>query len=185
MSAIRSLLLEHVADELSLTPTRIQQVTATYYGVKVEDLQAGRFRSQTIVNARHVARYLERLAGKSFPQIGKDYLCDHSTVMASVKHMTERLAANDARYVNPVACISAQLAEDAAVVEVRRAERVAVLSLEAAAASRVAEAMKCPTCGAPVIKELQRQIAELHAKIEKLNGHGGSNGAREISKQDA
>lgn len=153
--------------------TPIQRATAKYFGIHTARLRlkcSGAYRNQTIVNARHVARYLERQTGKSFPAIGRDYDCDHTSVIASVRHMEERLAANDVRYVTPVATIAAAVKAEEMHFEAQVAvkESEASKTLAEIAAKRVADAMKCPTCGAPIIAELRRQIVELQEKVAAL-----------------
>lgn len=113
--------------------------------------------------ARHVARYLERQAGRSFPEIATLYgNTDHTAALASVRHMTERLQANDERYVGPVNHI-------ATVVKISL-EKQHRANVEA---DKSMDAMTCPTCGAPVIKELQRQIAVLHERINQMRAESG------------
>ncbi len=141
--------------------TQIQQATAAYFGITLDELCMGGTRRPNVVTARHVARFLEReTQAKSLAEIAVEYNCgDHTTVLASVRHMTDRLAANDPRYVDAVAAISS-------VVKMAHEEKKAARG----AAAHALEAMSCPTCGAPVIRELQRQIALLHARVIELGG---------------
>lgn len=138
--------------------TPIQNAVAAYYAITVDELISGG-KNQALVTARQIARYLEREAGGSYPEIGKLYGNDHTTVMASFNHVKERLTANDARYVEPVRALLAvlQMTED------KRAQ-----AESEAYAYREFQAMACPTCGAPVIAELKRQIAVLRAEVEKV-----------------
>lgn len=138
--------------------TPVQNAVAAYYSITVDDLINGP-KSQTVVTARHIARYLEREAGHSYPEIGKFYGNDHTSAMASFNHVKDRLAANDARYTEPVRALLAvlQMTEDKRT----QAESDAYAYQEF-------QAMACPTCGAPVIAELKRQIAVLRAEVEKV-----------------
>lgn len=140
--------------------TPIQQATAAYFGISLKELLQGS-RHPTIVAARHVSRYLERQRGLSLSEIGRLYGCDHTTVLASVNHMIDRLAANDSRYMDIVQAI-------ASVVNGEKEKQQKENKIQ------VMESFACPTCGAPVIKELQRQIVVLHDRINELrkNGHG-------------
>jgi len=70
--------------------TRIIQETAEKYGLKVTDL-TGQSRKPRLVAARQEACYLLRLAGYSFPQIGR-FLGDrdHTTIVHGERKHKER-----------------------------------------------------------------------------------------------
>lgn len=124
----------------------IQRETAAYFKVAIEDLRTG---DRSTSTARHVARYLERtLGGLSLPEIGRLYSCDHTTALASVRHMTERLAAGDERYVAPVEDITS--------------------AVQRIMAKPAPEPLKCPTCGGELVQELLRQITELRSRLDTM-----------------
>lgn len=142
---------------MTSTPTPIQHAAAAYFGVELEALCAGGTRSPAIVAARHVGQFLEReLAGRSFTEIAAFYnLRDHSGALASFRHVTARIDAEDEGYTSAVLAISS-------VVKAERAKKTETKG--------VFEAMACPTCGAPVIDELRRQVAMLTAKVAEMGG---------------
>jgi hypothetical protein len=62
---------------------------ARFYGVRVYELSSPR-RLERIVLARHVAAYLCRtLLGRSFPEIGRRFNQDHTTVMHGVARVVK------------------------------------------------------------------------------------------------
>lgn len=140
-----------------VTPSPVQQAAAAYFGVELEALCAGGTRSPAIIASRHVGQYLEReLAGRSFTEIGALYnLRDHTGALASFRHVTARIVAEDESYTSAIMAISS-------VVKAERAKKTET--------AHVFAAMSCPTCGAPVIDELRRQIATLTAKVAELGG---------------
>jgi hypothetical protein len=138
----------------------IAECVADFFKITVDELtqarKGGRSTDATISNARHIARYLERDRGLSFEAVGEIYSCDHTSARASFNHMAERLAACDSRYTDPVSAIRGMVRS-----RLRAAQPVA---------EGIVAGMTCPTCGAPVIQELQRQIAALNARIDALKG---------------
>jgi putative intracellular protease/amidase len=138
----------------STPPTPIQRLTAAHFAIDVESLRSGGRLTSEASTARHVARYLERERGLSFQAIGKLYACDHTTVLASVNHVTERVARFDVRYVPAIQTIRKALHQE--IMHAKAAQQV--------------DTIVCPTCGAPVIQELQRQIAQLQQQVEQLKG---------------
>jgi chromosomal replication initiation ATPase DnaA len=144
-------------------PTAIQTATARYFGITVEQMCASSRSSKKVVTARHVARFLEReLTGESYPALAKLYgRSDHTAILASVKHVAARLAAGDEKYKGPVEAVAAAVKAEAEKKSTRAAQVAAYQTLDA---------MSCPTCGAPIIKELQRQVAALHARVNELSG---------------
>lgn len=138
-----------------MSATPVQLATAAYFKISLEVLITGSSRQPLVGTARHCARWLERKSGLSYPAIGRLYNTDHSAVYASVAHMGERLAARDERYVVPV----------------REIELMTVVERANSASEAKAlllESMSCPTCGAPVILELQRQIRFLNEQVAML-----------------
>jgi len=138
-----------------MTPSAIQQATATYFGVELEDL-AGRSQSPSHNAARHVAMYLEHEAGYSYAEIGRLYDRNHSGVIAACRHMRERVAKGDERYLPAVNAISA-------AVKVSREKRLESTKI------RELDQLCCPTCGSPVIRELQRRVSELEAIVKGVS----------------
>ncbi len=132
--------------------TAIQQATIAYFGIALEEL-LGPSRGPNVIAAKHIARYLERKAGRSFQEIGTIYSTHHTNVMSSVNHVAERLRGEDEYYTRPV-------------TEIESAVRVA----RAQDKADVFDAMSCPTCGAPVIQELRRQMALLQERVKELGG---------------
>ena len=62
---------------------KILSSVAKKYGISVDDLK-GKKRSREIAMARHIAIYIIRtIVEKSYPDIGKIFNRDHSTVLAS------------------------------------------------------------------------------------------------------
>jgi hypothetical protein len=144
-------------------PSVIAGAVADYFKLPVAELVAaqkgGNVANAIIVTARHIARYLERDRGLTFEAIGKIYSCDHTSARASYNHMVERLATCDARYTDPVFAIRGM---------VRSRLRAAQPHAEV-----IIDGLTCPTCGAPVIQELQRQIAALNARLDAMKGENG------------
>ena len=143
---------------MSDTTTPVQSAVAEYFNITVSDLLAGP-RSAPQSTARHIARYLERtLFGKSLPEIGRLYGCDHTTVLASVNHITDRMASRDERYFAHVERLS----------EILRPTIESVSKTQALKADVLMNAMRCPTCGAPVVQELRRQLEELSKRLAEI-----------------
>jgi chromosomal replication initiator protein len=75
-----------------MTPRRICNAVARYYGLAFRDLRA-RTRVALFAEARRVACYLLRtLTNLSFPQIGLYLRRDHSTVISACRSVARRLA---------------------------------------------------------------------------------------------
>jgi len=141
-------------------PTIVQRVVAEFFQLTVEELRAPRQgnhkgEQQTRhATARHIGRYLERERGTVFKVIGEQYQCDHSSALASVAHMKERLAARDARYIGPV--------------ELLRGRVLSLFREVEPITNDLVEKISCPTCGAPIVAELYRKIDALQYQIDKL-----------------
>lgn len=67
-------------------PTRVIATAGHHFSVSADDI-TGPGRSHDIVDARHVAAWLLRESGWSFPQIGEAMGKDHTTVMHGVKRV--------------------------------------------------------------------------------------------------
>lgn len=132
--------------------TAIQQAAAAYFGADLRAICIGGTRAPNTVAARHIGQYLEReIYGRPFAEIAALYgLRDHTAALASVRLVSERLNAADEGYTTAVSAISM-------AVKVERASKTET--------AQVFNAMACPTCGAPVIAELRRQIAELTVRV--------------------
>ena len=133
--------------------TEVMRATIQHFRIPI-DMLLDRIRDPEIVIARHVAWYLERKRGLSFPQIGAYYNRDHSTIHYGCKHMDERVAAGDLRYAPAIAAIEATLQHEIALAVQRDVQEVKQLAC-------------CPTCGTDVI-ELQRQIALIHRRLSDI-----------------
>ena len=141
----------------SAAPTLIQRATAEHYKLPIAFLRKGA-RQPHIVRARYVACYLEHEAGKPYSEISLIYgYADHSTASLAAKVVGERLVANDEDYTIPVLAISM-------LVQAKKKEAREKLETEQL------EQLSCPTCGAPVVAELRRQIAALTEKVAQLTG---------------
>ena len=74
------------------TPDDIIRAVAEYHQLKVSDLK-GRRRERAIARPRQVAMYLCRESlGKSFPEIGREFGKDHSTVISACHKVEELLS---------------------------------------------------------------------------------------------
>lgn len=134
----------------------VLRATTDYFRIPAEVL-FGRTQGPTVVSARHVVWYLEREKGLSFPAIARMYDRNHTTILAAVRHVTERLAANDPRYAPPIRAIRATLDGSADV--------------QAASGH---DTGSCSSCGALIelqrqmaasLFELQRQVADIHRRL--------------------
>jgi chromosomal replication initiation ATPase DnaA len=73
---------------------RVFDASCHHFSVTADDVLSGK-RDRVHVDARHVAMWLMRDAGRSYPEIGNEIGVDHSTVMNGVKRVEgdERLLA--------------------------------------------------------------------------------------------
>lgn len=72
----------------TLTTQHIIKIVANYYDIKASDIR-GVIRSRAISRPRQIAMYLSRkLTQSSFPQLGKDFKKDHSSVISAFKKMS-------------------------------------------------------------------------------------------------
>lgn len=79
----------------ALTPEKIIQSVAGYYGIRFEDV-LGKSQNRECVLPRQMAMYLCRIQLKlPFAKIGQFFKKDHSTVMSSVKLIQKGLDGND------------------------------------------------------------------------------------------
>lgn len=90
---LQDLLIEE--EKSALTPEKIIQFVAEYYGMRIEDLQ-GKSQARECVTPRQLAMYLCRNRLKMpFMKIGDVFSRDHSTVMSAIKRIEEALQEND------------------------------------------------------------------------------------------
>lgn len=83
------------AEPVAMTVEKILNRVAQKYEVSVESIKGTR-RTKSIVQARHVAIYLIReLTAMSFPQLGKLFSKDHSSVMSSYNKIEEAIKKED------------------------------------------------------------------------------------------
>jgi len=69
---------------------------AKFYGVTVAEILSPR-REYRLSEPRHVAMWCAaRLTGLSFPQLGRAFRRDHTTIMYAVRQVAKRRAANPA-----------------------------------------------------------------------------------------
>ncbi|MCX8073722.1 MAG: chromosomal replication initiator protein DnaA [Candidatus Binatia bacterium] len=78
-----------------LTPERIQEIVANFFGLRPADLRSAR-RTRAVATARQIAMYLCRThLGASFPHIGECFGGrDHTTVMHAVEVIERRQSAD-------------------------------------------------------------------------------------------
>ena len=77
-----------------ITTDKIIKVVSKKYGILDEDIK-GRKRQNEIANARHIAIYLmSQIKGMTSTQIGKFFDRNHTTVLASIKIVEERMKDN-------------------------------------------------------------------------------------------
>lgn len=92
-----------------LTPCKIIQTVAEYYGIKSEDI-LGKAQSRECTLPRQIAMHLCRNQLKMpYMKIGDLFSRDHSTVMTSVKQIQKGIDSNDLEIGSVVACLVKQL----------------------------------------------------------------------------
>jgi chromosomal replication initiator protein len=97
VTAVRTLLADLLIEEQksALTPLKIIQAVAEHYGIRSEDI-LGKAQTRECALPRQFAMYVCRNKLKlPFMKIGDLFSRDHSTVMASVKHVQKAIDAND------------------------------------------------------------------------------------------
>jgi chromosomal replication initiator protein len=86
---LKDLILEQ--EQAALTPQKIIQIVAEYFGIRTEDI-LGRAQTRECVLPRQMAMYLCRQQVEwPFMKIGELFGRDHSTVMSSVKAIEKAL----------------------------------------------------------------------------------------------
>lgn len=122
-------------------PREIVAACAKYYGVAMEDV-LGDGRQLAIVKARHAAMLLMRSElHLSYPQIGRQFLRDHTTALYAVRHIEERIACGgviaeqiaEIRTLisrKPVPCTRCERIDEA-IVRIKRAIEMAQGEIEA------------------------------------------------------
>lgn len=84
------------AEPISVTVDRIFSAITDRFGVSREDM-VGKKREKAIAEARHVSVYLIReITEMSFPNIGKLYDRDHTTILSSYQKIARRVATDPA-----------------------------------------------------------------------------------------
>lgn len=74
----------------------VATVVASHFGLEACDIFSVR-RSRSVADARMVAIYFARtLLGRSYPELGRAFARDHSTVMHAVQKVEERLQVDHA-----------------------------------------------------------------------------------------
>lgn len=104
----RNLLADLIEEEKkgALTPNKIIQSVAEYYGIRVEDILS-KAQSRDCVFPRQIAMFLCRQRLKMpYMQIGDLFARDHSTVMSSVKQVQKGVEANQAELVTAMNTIA-------------------------------------------------------------------------------
>ena len=78
-----------------ITPERIMKVVASHYDLKVAELK-GKSRAHVVSRPRQVAMYLSRKhTDHSFPEIGRAFDKDHTTVIAACRKLEPLEGSND------------------------------------------------------------------------------------------
>ncbi len=94
-----------------ITPTKIIQSVAEYFGIKSEDI-LGKAQTRECVLPRQLSMYLCRKNLKlPFLKIGDLFSKDHSTVMSSVKAVQKSLDSNDKDILIPFSAVLKKLEE--------------------------------------------------------------------------
>lgn len=74
-----------------MTAREIQRIVAAFYEIPIERLR-GKERSPRYARPRHVAQFLTReLLSHSYPQIGREFQCDHTTVLFACRRLAVRM----------------------------------------------------------------------------------------------
>ena len=78
-----------------ITPERIMKLVASHYDLKVADLKSAN-RAHMISRPRQIAMYLSRKhTDRSYPEIGRAFDKDHTTVIAACKKLEKLEGSND------------------------------------------------------------------------------------------
>lgn len=97
-----------------VTPARIALHAAHHFGLTVSDLRTSS--THRAATARHVAMFLCRdLLGMSFPQIGRHFDRDHSTVLGAVRALEVRIRHSAATAAHVEAVVDRLTADPLAV----------------------------------------------------------------------
>jgi chromosomal replication initiation ATPase DnaA len=89
---------------------RIQFHTARACQVRIENLRSKK-RIPRFVNARQIAMFVSRkVTDVSYPELGKAFERDHTTVLYSVREVQKRIDAGDAKTIRALSTIHAKLA---------------------------------------------------------------------------
>lgn len=87
----------------------IQRAVAEHFGVTVHHIKRPDMDRRTMT-ARHLAMYLSReLTLASFPEMGRLFSRDHSSVLSAVKRVEKLVASGDARTLEAISSISRKL----------------------------------------------------------------------------
>jgi chromosomal replication initiator protein len=98
MEVVKSSMSEFLGDEepIAVTIDKIFAAVEKRYGVSQAELKS-KSRVKDIAQARHVTIYLIRaITEMSFPNIGKMFGRDHTTIMASADSIEKKIASNGA-----------------------------------------------------------------------------------------
>lgn len=108
---VQQQLSDLIADEQkkALTPEKIIQNVAEYYGIRSEDILS-KAQSRECVLPRQMAMYICRIQlALPFAKIGQIFSKDHSTVMSSVKLIQRGLDEHDSNVASPLHIILKQI----------------------------------------------------------------------------
>ena len=132
--------------------TPVQTAVLEHFQLDLDAL-LGTSKAVHVVLARHVAWYVERSSyGRNLVDIGALYGRDHSSISIAYNRVKACLDRGDLKYTEPVRAVIG-------LIDKAARDRAAKESLDA---------MACPTCGAPVINELRRQILALREQVEEM-----------------
>ncbi len=114
-------------DDRKVTMRDILRAVESVYDLTRDRLLNSRRRYASISRPRQVAMYLMReLTGNSYPQIGRFWCMDHTTVLHAHRIVSERIAAGEQRLIEHVDAVKAALVgkEPAPFIPAPRAELI-------------------------------------------------------------
>ena len=92
-----------------VTAKRIIKLVANYFDIKSSDIK-GPSRAHAISKPRQIAMYLARKhTNASFPQLGREFAKDHSTVITAHRKMTALMEKNEDPLVQEIVRIESTL----------------------------------------------------------------------------
>lgn len=94
--------LMHEEERAAITPAKIIQAVAEYYGIRMDDI-LGKSQAREYVLPRQIATYICRQQLKlPFMKIGEIFCRDHSTIMTSVKQIEKGISQKTPEISGPI-----------------------------------------------------------------------------------